>query len=330
MQNKRRQLPCFVLALAGLVLSFPGVAAPFFSAETSFGPVDTGMGGASSTGGTNSIDAFVIDNRSGSARSGPGFVGASADAYMWRSGASAGDLSLNVFSRAIMQIDDVVFHGPSGQSEVSTSLNLYANGSIETAAANFLAAPDPRVRAGGSSNFTFRLSQGFFSANSFGDVTVTNEVSPSVIKQVRANGVYGDHSSDNATGYNPICIGSCFTTQTFDVELEVPYTLYMEITANAGVMIDGDVFAEGSSQAHYLDTISFPQFGSVFNLPAGYSVDSLQGLIDDNRWTGAPIRAVPEPATLALLAAAVAGLGFRRRREPSTGGRVPLYTDRMS
>jgi len=42
-------------------------------------------------------------------------------------------------------------------------------------------------------------------------------------------------------------------------------------------------------------TLSFPLLGPVFNLPAGYTVQSASGLIVDNRWLSPDAVPVPEP-----------------------------------
>lgn len=53
--------------------------------------------------------------------------------------------------------------------------------------------------------------------------------------------------------------------------------------------------------------------GPVFNLPAGFSVSSMQANIDGNQWLG-PTLPVPEPASVWLLLGGGALLALRRRR----------------
>jgi hypothetical protein len=53
-------------------------------------------------------------------------------------------------------------------------------------------------------------------------------------------------------------------------------------------------------------TLSFPLSGPVFNFPEGYTVDSVGGLIVDNRWLGLADpepepQPVPVPSSLALM-----------------------------
>lgn len=66
----------------------------------------------------------------------------------------------------------------------------------------------------------------------------------------------------------------------------------------------------GNAQAltSFGETLSFPDVGPVFNLPDGYTVNSVSGLIVDNRWVGVLQATVPEPSTLVLLLVGGAGV----------------------
>ena len=64
------------------------------------------------------------------------------------------------------------------------------------------------------------------------------------------------------------------------------------------------VVASMDANADFFHSLSFATSGDVFNLPAGYTVNSVSGGIVNNRFVGAP---VPLPSTLLLL-----GSGFPR------------------
>jgi hypothetical protein len=68
-----------------------------------------------------------------------------------------------------------------------------------------------------------------------------------------------------------------------------------------------NVFAEGA--ASFSNTLSFPRLGPAFNVPAGYTVNSSEAMIVDNRWIGN----VPEPSSSMLVGIAATVLSFLRR-----------------
>ena len=86
--------------------------------------------------------------------------------------------------------------------------------------------------------------------------------------------------------------------------------LAMKLGLTAGTIAPlEEVFAAGN----FLNTVSLPLSGPVFNLPPGFTANSASGLIVDNRFVGGP-QDVPAPATLALLAVGLVGVAATRRR----------------
>ena len=93
---------------------------------------------------------------------------------------------------------------------------------------------------------------------------------------------------------------------------DIPVTLQLEAVsvALAGASTpDIDLLAHGLSD--FSHTLTFPSSGPVFNVPAGYTVDSVDADIVNDSFTGAS--AVPEPATLSLLGAGLMAVLARRR-----------------
>jgi hypothetical protein len=62
----------------------------------------------------------------------------------------------------------------------------------------------------------------------------------------------------------------------------------------------------------FVDTVSFPTGSRVMDLPAGFTFNSVDGLVIDNIWLGAP--AIPEPTTWLLMSLGLAMAGVRCRR----------------
>ena len=105
-------------------------------------------------------------------------------------------------------------------------------------------------------------------------------------------------NSDNVLIHTPM-----FTVPTF-----VPVRFTMQLNVRAGSVQDGS-----SASASFSDTMGLPTSGPVFTLPEGYTVNSVDGLIQNNRFVDASTT-VPEPGTLALLGVGALTLGVYRRR----------------
>lgn len=125
--------------------------------------------------------------------------------------------------------------------------------------------------------------------------------------------VSGDFGS---TDIASVLAGEIPTPPNFSLPVGSPFgmTLWAEAGALAGWT---DCFLCADPTSAYisigaLDTFGFPIAGPIFNLPDGYTVNSLDGLIMDNRFVG--VASVPEPATPSLLGPGLVGLGFSPRK----------------
>lgn len=124
-----------------------------------------------------------------------------------------------------------------------------------------------------------------------------------------APSVTGSNGGDCAAGFHfAIDLSNTnhapIATPAFTVPTGVPIIEEWSIEADANNRAVGD----------FSSTMSFPTSGPVFDLPAGFTVDSSEGRIQDNQWLGVP---VPEPGSSSLLAfgiACLAGGCARRRR----------------
>jgi hypothetical protein len=83
----------------------------------------------------------------------------------------------------------------------------------------------------------------------------------------------------------------------------------------SGTFGGGDNSLSSDGHSNFAHTVSFPTAGPVFDLPAGFTANSVSGLIVDNQWTGGAVTGVPEPASLALLGIGLAGFVAVRRRK---------------
>ena len=110
--------------------------------------------------------------------------------------------------------------------------------------------------------------------------------------------------AEDRTGYSDTQqVGSgVFATSGFDgdviltslagnLPLGVPLRINLSMSTSSSVAGTLDLTGSVSGQAAAIfdHTLSFPKDGPVFNLPEGYTANSLDGMIVDNRWTPVPI-----------------------------------------
>ncbi len=120
-----------------------------------------------------------------------------------------------------------------------------------------------------------------------------------------------DDSFHDMVGYtlgDPIVIGpfTAFATSAATLELFLGVSSSTDLTFGEG-------FTRGSSQ--FGSTMSLPTSGPVFDLPAGFSVNSASANIVNNEWQGTPVGlAIPVPGTVGLLLGGVGAFVMRRGR----------------
>ena len=179
---------------------------------------------------------------------------------------------------------DVIF-GSAGSSPIDVVMNLDLSGSID---------PGPlfstvQVRAGLPSNF---------SSGSYSENNDPNSGSPF------RDGMLSGFTANGAT--------QSISTGILNVPVNVPVTMFMRLNTIQGYQPDDPRILFG-------DTMSLTTTGDVFTILGpnadGITVNSADAGIVDNRFGQTDFGMdVPEPGTLTLLGAGLAGLGWVRRR----------------
>lgn len=312
-----------VVGMLGATLPRSAAAVPLFEATAGTNS-QSGSTPVTAADGATFTDGALTRSYGATARADRGSLGALADAdasIIGNQTCDGCDIGTRAFARATF--DDLVFSGPAGADEVMTSIRLHISGSLATggslgpgpegfqsiATANFgatVAEPSgfgPLVLGGSSSGLSARHDE----SNDLGFA----------FQQTSRSGDLGSVTFAADT----IVVNELVTGGQFLVPLDETLILTLEMQATASALVDTrlDTFHSVTSSANgnFLSTLSFPLSGPVFDLPEGYTVNSLSGLIVDNRWVGAPASDVPEPGSLALLGvgiAGMAGLGWRRSK----------------
>jgi hypothetical protein len=268
-----------VVALSLTLLSAdPASATPFLSAFTQPGGSNGGCvggGGSISSGAPVSSEIICTDSLH--------TASAEATAILGSLGAEAHGLEFFGFSSTFaggtaFYSDTVVFSGP-GTGPISATLNVHFGGSLNSTDG-----------AGATVNATASLA-----GSTVGSI------------------VLGVHNGVLDFCENTFIAPTCGTSPDgtlsgssvlVDLNTPVPVALRLEVGAGANGIA-------ASATSLFSTTLSFATGGPVFDLPAGFTANAGDYLVNNRFITEAT--PVPEPSTLALVVAGIFCLATRRR-----------------
>ena len=192
---------------------------------------------------------------------------------------------------------DLVFTAPKGQSHVTTSFNVLLGGTY-TALNSSL-----NGEASGNASINVTIGNNTFNGNLqyrlVGDGFTTH-------LEYFQTGPLMDHFVPGPS--------QLLTTPLFTVPVGVPITFSLSLATVSQVLVfDRGAFA--LADTGFGHTLILPTGSPIFNLPTGFSAQSVDSLIVDNRWLEA--QSVPEPGALMMLGGfSVMGTALivRRRR----------------
>ena len=204
-------------------------------------------------------------------------------------------------SSALLTIDDLVVNGKPGS--LTTSLNLHLTGLLQVGSSvpysnSIFNGGKPQTVGGAGVSVT---------AEVFG-----TQVMNGGLQLSSANG-----SSPTASGSGVLANFSgndVLTTDPFTVTANTPFSLSLLLSASTLAGIEDGGAGNAGGSADFSHTLTFVDDRPVFNLPSGYTANSLEAGIVNNQFTpadGSPT--IPEPSAMVLSGIGLSLLCFGRR-----------------
>jgi hypothetical protein len=216
------------------------------------------------------------------ARAGFGSVGVSASTSYAQSPApfaNNGDSykRMQAGGTAIADFTDVFITGP-GSGNISTKLQIHLDGFLNSTST----ASTELDGIVGAAEITFGISiNGTLVGSGQLDRSSTNGGSP----QITASGLFVGFSGNGVV-----------TTDSFLVPLNTAVTVRLQMTVQVLSNMQDTAEGAASSTGQFYQSLSFATDRPVFDLPVGYTANSVTGGIINNGY-----QPVPEPGTTALL-----------------------------
>jgi hypothetical protein len=186
---------------------------------------------------------------------------------------------------------DFIITGPASPANIPISVNLNIEGSTLA-----LASTSPSGQSQASSGVQF-------------NVRGNNQLSGGSFFQTFRNGLQQPNS---ATG---LLIGfdgdTDITSALFNVPINTPFSIELQLSVSSDLSANFSEIFSVQANTNFFNTLTFATVGPVFNLPSGYTINSVSAGIVDNTY------AIPESSTLLLSSLGLATFllrGVRNRR----------------